>query len=146
VDCESGRIRRYQPADIDDLYGICLHTADNGRDATALFRDPRLPGHVYAAPYAVFEPSLALVAEDAAGVGGYIVAALGSRAFEQRLEHGRWPALRASYSEPPRELAEALSLPEQYALHDIHPWDSDAMAAAEQILVVALVSRTNPAL
>jgi ribosomal protein S18 acetylase RimI-like enzyme len=126
VDCESGRIRRYQPDDLDDLYRICLQTADNGHDATALFRDPRLPGHVYAAPYAVFEPSLALVAEDAAGVGGYIVAALDSRAFEQRLEHDWWPALRARYPEPLPELAEALSLPERYALHNIHhPWATD---------------------
>jgi ribosomal protein S18 acetylase RimI-like enzyme len=126
VDRESCRIRRYQPDDLDDLYRICLLTADNGRDATALFRDPRLPGHVYAAPYAVFEPSLALVAEDAAGVGGYIVAALDSRAFQERLEQDWWPALRARYPEPPPEVAEVLSLPERHALHNIrHPWGTD---------------------
>ena len=90
------RIRPYQPGDLDEVYRICLQTANNGQDATSLFRDPRLPGHVYAAPYAIFEPSLAFVPQDAAGVGGYIVAALDSQAFEQRLERDWWPALRAA--------------------------------------------------
>lgn len=88
-----------------------------------MFRDPRLPGHVYAAPYALFEPSLAFVAQDAGGVGGYIVAALDSQAFEQRLEHDWWPALRARHPEPSQDLAKRLSPPEQFALHAIHhPW------------------------
>ena len=100
---EPARIRCYQPNDLDDLYRICLQTADNGHDATALFRYP-LPGHVYAAPYAIFEPSLAFVAQDSAGVGGYIVAARDSQAFEQRLERDWWPELRASHPEPPQDL------------------------------------------
>jgi ribosomal protein S18 acetylase RimI-like enzyme len=126
VDRESSRIRRYQPADLDDLYRICLRTAGSGRDGTALFRDPGLPGSVYAAPYAVFEPSLALVAEDAAGAGGYVVAALDSRAFGQRLEQDWWPALRVKYPEPPPDLAGELSLQERHALRGIHhPWHTD---------------------
>jgi GNAT superfamily N-acetyltransferase len=100
-----------------------VQTADNGQDATSIFRDPRLPGHVYAAPYALFEPSLAFVAQDAGGVGGYIVAALDSQAFEQRLERDWWPALRARHPEPSQDLAKGLSPPEQFALHAIHhPW------------------------
>ena len=100
MNSEPVRIRPYQPDDLDDLYRVCLQTADNGRDGTSLFRDPKLPGHVYAGPYAIFEPSLAFVAEDTAGVGGYVVAALDSQAFEQRLERDWWPALRATYPEP----------------------------------------------
>ena len=61
-----------------------------------MFEDPRILGHVFAAPYGLFEPSLAFVAEDEAGVGGYIVGALDSRAFEERLEADWWPALRLS--------------------------------------------------
>ncbi len=114
------RIRPYRPDDLDELYRICVQTADNGQDATSVFRDPRLPGHVYAAPYALFEPSLAFVAQDAGGVGGYIVAALDSQAFEQRLECDWWPALRASHPEPSQDLARGLSPPEQFALHWIH--------------------------
>ena len=58
-----------------------------------MFDDPRILGHVFAAPYGLFEPSLAFVAEDEVGVGGYIVGALDSRAFEERLEAGWWPTL-----------------------------------------------------
>ncbi len=81
VGSESARIRRCQPADLDNGYDICLQTADGGQDGTALFSHAGLPRDVYAAPCALIEPSLALVAEDAAGVGGYIVAALDGRDF-----------------------------------------------------------------
>ena len=117
---EPARIRPYRPDDLDELYRICVQTADNGQDGTPIFRDPMLPGHVYAAPYALFEPSLAFVAQDAGGAGGYVVAALDSRAFEQRLERDWWPALRASHPEPSQELAEGLSPQEQFALRWIH--------------------------
>src|SRR5260221_11508913 len=122
-DNEAFRIRPYQPDDLDDLYRICLQTADNGQDATSLFRDPKLPGYVYVAPYVTLEPSLAFVAEDRSGLGGYIVGALDTRAFEQRLERDWWPALRARYAEPSQDQADDLSRPEQYAIHDVHhPW------------------------
>jgi GNAT superfamily N-acetyltransferase len=119
------RIRPYESADLDDLYRICLQTADNGQDATALVSDPKLPGHVFAAPYGIYEPSFAWVAEDAAGVSGYVLAALDTRAFEERLERDWWPALRARYPDP-RQLTGALSEPERIALQVIHqPFASD---------------------
>ncbi|HUC59582.1 MAG TPA: GNAT family N-acetyltransferase, partial [Streptosporangiaceae bacterium] len=98
-------------------------TADNGQDATALFSDPELPGHVWLGPYLTFEPSLAFVAEDSDGVAGYVVAALDSRAFEERLDHDWWPDLRRRYPEP--AAGEMASLPEiaRNALLNIHqPW------------------------
>lgn len=120
---DSVRIRPYVPDDLDFMYRVCLQTAHAGTDATGLYRDPALPGEIYMAPYARFEPSLAFVAEDEEGVGGYIVAALDSRAFERRLVRDWWPALRDRYPEPPDDVAADLSLPERYALHDIHhPW------------------------
>jgi ribosomal protein S18 acetylase RimI-like enzyme len=126
MDLEPVQIRPCRPDDLDDLYRICLLTADNGGDGTALFRDPRLPGHIYAAPYALFEPSLAFVADDGSGGGGYIVGALNSRAFERRLDHDWWPALRASYPEPSPDVVADLSQPEQDALHNIHhPWGTE---------------------
>ena len=87
-------VRPYRASDLDDLYRICLQTGDNGKDGTPIFEDPRILGHVVAAPYGVFEPSLAFVAEDELGVGGYIVGALDSKAFARRLETDWWPALR----------------------------------------------------
>ena len=120
VSYESVRIRRYQASDHDALYRICLQTADNGQDATAMFRDPELPGHLYVGPYVTVAPSLAFVAEDSAGVGGYIVGVLNTQAFEDHLEQRWWPTLRLRYPEPSPDTATRLSTPEQYALHDIH--------------------------
>lgn len=113
-------IRPYRDSDLDDLYRICLQTGDGGQDATAMFDDPQLLGHVFAAPYAWFEPSLAFVAEDEAGVGGYIVAALDSRAFAERLEADWWPTLRGRYPPPPSELPPDQWTPDQRVAGFIH--------------------------
>jgi len=120
VDHDEVRVRPYQRGDLDDLYRVCLLTAFHGGDGTAVFRDPRLPGQVYAAPYAIFEPSLATVAQDADGVAGYIVAALDSLTFEHRLEQDWWPGLRSRYPEPPADLAGGLSAQERRAIQNIH--------------------------
>jgi len=113
-------IRPYRDGDLDDLYRVCLQTGDAGGDATSMFGDPQILGHVFAAPYALFEPSLAFVAEDEAGVGGYIVGALDSRAFAERLEAGWWPALRDRYPAPPSELAPDQWTPDQRTAAFIH--------------------------
>jgi len=93
-------IRPVAPGDLDDLYRICLLTGDSGQDASALYRDARLVGHLFAAPYAVLEPESALVIEDREGVGGYILGAVDTLAFEARLEAEWWPALRRAYADP----------------------------------------------
>ena len=113
-------IRSYRDSDLDDLYRICLLTGDSGGDATSTFNDPRILGHVFAAPYVLFEPSLAFVAEDEAGVGGYIVGTLDSRAFEKRLEADWWPALRDRYPAPPSQLPPDQWTPDQRAAGFIH--------------------------
>lgn len=118
VNSELTRIRPYQPADLDNVYRICLLTADDGEDGTALFGDAKLPGHLFVGPYVAFEPSLAFVAEDSAGVGGYTLGTFDTKAFEERLERDWWPALRTGYPEPGPDVR--LSTPEQYAIHNIH--------------------------
>lgn len=125
------RIRPYRPADLDALYRICLLTGDSGQDATTLYDDPQLLGHYFAAPYGLFEPSLAFVAEDTAGVGGYIVGALDSQAFEKRLESKWWPRLRTRYPDPPPGLSSQQWTPGQRVAHAIHhPWRTpDDLAA-----------------
>jgi len=123
VSPEPASIRGYRPADLDTLYRICLQTADNGSDATHLFSEPRLPGEIWMAPYAILEPEHAFVAEDADGVGGYIVGALDTSAFEQRQEREWWPRLRARYPEPSPEAREGLSESDRFAIGNIHhPW------------------------
>ena len=96
-------IRALRPADLEDLYRICLATGAGGNDATALYRDPRLVGHVYAAPYAVLSPFTVFVVEDSRGVGGYIVGVPDTCKFETRLEGEWWPALRKLYRDPSDE-------------------------------------------
>ncbi|HEY1620939.1 MAG TPA: GNAT family N-acetyltransferase [Streptosporangiaceae bacterium] len=113
-------IRPYQPADLDALYRICLLTAASGEDATAMFHDPDLPGHVFAAPYGVLEPSLAFVAADAAGVAGYVIGALDTPAFADRLERQWWPRLRGRYAAPDPDIPfEQLDF-EQQVISGIH--------------------------
>lgn len=93
-------IRGVEARDLEDLYRICLLTGDSGQDASALYRDPQLVGHCFAAPYAVLAPGSGFVAEDDEGVGGYILGALDTLEFEARLAADWWPALRPRYPPP----------------------------------------------
>lgn len=96
-------IRPAGPADLDALYSICLQTGDAGKDASALYSDPKLMGLIYAAPYVVLDGLISLVAEDADGIAGYAVGTEDTRDFERRLEAEWWPELRSSYSVPQGE-------------------------------------------
>jgi ribosomal protein S18 acetylase RimI-like enzyme len=118
-------IRRYRSDDLRDLYRVCLRTGQSGDDATALYQDPDLLGHIYAAPYGRFEPALAFVAEDQFGVGGYCLGALDTRAFEQRLEERWWPSLRQRYAEPDLGRRDQWTPDEQAAYLIHHPWRTD---------------------
>jgi ribosomal protein S18 acetylase RimI-like enzyme len=93
-------IRPVIKQDTPSLYQIALRTGDAGQDATALHKDPKLIGHIYAAPYAIFEPKSCFVAEDDEGVAGYIVGTRNTVAFDERLERDWWPLLRPQYEDP----------------------------------------------
>ena len=136
-------IREYRSGDLRDLYRICLQTGNNGTDATALYRDPDLLGHIYAAPYGLFEPAQAFVLEDQAGVGGYCLGALDSQAFEQRLDAGWWPPLRRRYAEPASAGRERWTPDEHAAWLIHHPWrtDDDLMAGYPSHLHIDLLPR-----
>lgn len=93
-------IQPYEPKDLDALYHICLKTGDTGEDATHLYDDPKLLGHLYAAPYATLEPDLTFVLADDEGVCGYILGAFDSKTFYERLGREWFPGLRERYPEP----------------------------------------------
>jgi ribosomal protein S18 acetylase RimI-like enzyme len=93
-------IRRFRPADLEALYAISLQTGHEGEDASRLYEDGRLIGHIYSAPYAVLEPGLALVVEDNEGVAGFAVGALDTNGWHERLEAEWWPKLRQQYDDP----------------------------------------------
>jgi ribosomal protein S18 acetylase RimI-like enzyme len=90
-------IRAATPDDLPGAYKVCLQTGDSGRDATALYRDPELLGHVYVGPYVVGAPDLAKVVVDAGEIVGYLLAAEDTRRFERWAELHWWPPLRSRY-------------------------------------------------
>jgi ribosomal protein S18 acetylase RimI-like enzyme len=93
-------IRRFQPTDIDALYRICLLTGENGQDATGLYADPFLLGHVYAAPYARHDPDLCLIATMEGVPCGYILGTADSAGFRVWSEEHWFPVLRERYALP----------------------------------------------
>ncbi len=96
-------LRPYDAADLRDLYRVCLLTGDSGADASHLYTDPDLIGHIWAAPYPVADPSLTFVVDDDDGVAGYVVGTADTVAFDAWLEEHWWPPLRARYPLPPDE-------------------------------------------
>lgn len=107
-------LRRARTDDLRALYDVCLRTGDAGGDATGLVTDGDLYGHLYAAPYLLFEPRFAWVAEESGRVAGYVLAALDTVEFESRCEAEWWPplrensSLRAGATETDRELISLL--------------------------------------
>jgi ribosomal protein S18 acetylase RimI-like enzyme len=90
-------IRRYRPDDLDELYDITVLTGDAGEDATRIYDDDRLLGHVFVGPYATHQSDLAFVATDPDGVAGYVLGARDARALETVLDREWWPDLRRRY-------------------------------------------------
>lgn len=93
----------FRAADKDDLdrfYAVSLATGHLGADASHLYDDPKMMGHIYSAPYPKLAPDLCFVTVDDLGVAGFIVGALDTLFFERLLEDQWWPALRAIYDEP----------------------------------------------
>lgn len=93
-------IRPVQTSDLEALYHIALKTGASGGDASDLYKDGRLVGHIWAAPYAVLEPESCFVAEDEEGVAAYIVGTVDTGAFDARLEAEWWPKLRPLHADP----------------------------------------------
>lgn len=93
-------IRPFRADDLDDLYAISLATGLAGNDASHLYADRRLMGHIYSAPYVVLEPELTFVVEDQDGVAGFAVGTADTIGWEDKLETLWWPALRKQYALP----------------------------------------------
>jgi GNAT superfamily N-acetyltransferase len=94
------KIRDAEASDLEACYAISLATGLAGGDASHLYRDPRMMGHIYVAPYMVLESQLAFVVEDREGIAGFAVGTANTAAWEERLEHEWWPSLRARYPDP----------------------------------------------
>lgn len=95
------RLRAFATCDLPGMYRVCLLTGDAGTDASPVYRDPDLLGHVYAGPYPVADPSLTwVVTADDGAVVGYVVGTADSQAFARWQEEAWWPALRDRLPRP----------------------------------------------
>lgn len=93
----------FRPAvrsDLDAVYDISLLTGNAGRDATSLYVDPKLMGHIYAAPYLILDRTIGYVVENQKQVLGFVLGAANTRDFEAQLEDRWWPKLRRDYPWP----------------------------------------------
>ena len=125
------RLRPFAPADLEACYAISLATGFEGGDASHLYRDPKLMGHIYVAPYAVLEPSLAFVVEDSDGVAGFAVGTANTVAWEERLEREWWPSLRPRYADPAEVPPEERTPDQRRAFMIHHPAKTPADIAGK---------------
>jgi hypothetical protein len=86
-------IRGFDAKDLDACYAVSLATGLAGGDASHLYRDPRMMGHIYVAAYALLEPALTFVVEDRIGVAGFVAGTDATSDWEERLERDWWPSL-----------------------------------------------------
>ena len=93
-------IRNYHITDLSSLYKICLLTANNGGDASSLLDDADLAGHLFAAPYAFFEPNLCFILLKNATPCGYVLGTQDSMNFQEKCEKKWFPELRKRYMFP----------------------------------------------
>lgn len=114
-------IRTFRSGDLDALYAISLATGHEGGNASHLYSDPKLIGHIYSAPYVLLEPRLALVVEDDEGIAGFAVGTPDTRKWQERLESEWWPKLRQQYADPTATLAGEWSADQRRAYTIHHP-------------------------
>ena len=93
-------IRNFRESDLESIYQICLLTGYSGKDASGLYKDPKLLGHYYAAPYALLEPELTFVLNLDGQPSGYILGAYDSEKFYEKCEERWFPSFREKYKMP----------------------------------------------
>ncbi len=93
-------IRQATADDHDALRKVCLKTGAAGEDATASEDDPGMVGMLWAVPYQVYAPEFAFVIDGPGGVGGYVLGALDTQAFNVHLAEEWYPKLRLRGPDP----------------------------------------------
>lgn len=89
-----------RPGEKDEVYDVCVRTADAGGDARGLLSVDDLWGDVFAGPYLALEPDLAFVLDDGARVVGYVLGTADTARWAA--EHrARWlPTVAHRYRSP----------------------------------------------
>lgn len=93
-------MRPAKPDDLPALYHVCLKTGDAGKDATHLQDDPDLLGQVFVGPYVMLEPDLAFALAGPRGPVGYVLGALDTVRFNERLKREWLPGLQKIHRDP----------------------------------------------
>jgi GNAT superfamily N-acetyltransferase len=93
-------IRPYHPSDFCALYRVCLLTGDSGSDASSIYQNPELLGHIYVGPYLVLEPDVCFTLTNNGAPVGYVLGARDTAVFHARCERDWYPVLRARYPLP----------------------------------------------
>jgi ribosomal protein S18 acetylase RimI-like enzyme len=95
------QIRRYRPADHDDVYEVCVRTGAASQDARGLYSTDDLVPDIYAGPYLMIEPDLAFVLDNGQRAVGYIIGTADTERFIADYAQ-RWiPLMRERYPQPP---------------------------------------------
>lgn len=97
---ESYHLRHATPQDLPALYRVCLKTGDSGKDASAIQDDPEILGEFYVGPYVMLEPELAFALDSSHGPIGYLLGALDTVTFNDRLTREWLPRLQEAHRDP----------------------------------------------
>jgi len=89
--------RKFHYSDLPRLYDICLKTGLMGSDASHLYQDKELLGHLYVAPYAVKEPALCTIVTGNGMPLGYVCGTADSIVFEKECQENWYPVLKDRY-------------------------------------------------
>lgn len=109
-------IRPFHPRDRDALVEVCVRTAYRGGDSSGIYPDPHLLPSLFAVPYLVLEPGLALVLHERGAVVGYIVGTADTPTFVERFRRDWLPTVADRFPCPTGPLA----TPADRAAHRLH--------------------------
>ncbi|MBO1332830.1 GNAT family N-acetyltransferase [Streptomyces sp. VRA16 Mangrove soil] len=94
-------VRPYRASDREALAHICVMTAHQGQDSSALYPDPALMPSIFAHPYAHLEPDFAFVLDDGTGNAvGYVLGVPDTPAFAGRYRKEWLPEVADRYPAP----------------------------------------------
>lgn len=94
-------VRRYRASDRADLAEICVKTAHEGKDSSAIYPDPELMPTIFAYPYVELEPDFAFVLDDGSGRAvGYVLGAPDTADFAKRFRTEWLPLVAERFPAP----------------------------------------------
>ncbi|MEU6840349.1 GNAT family N-acetyltransferase [Streptomyces sp. NPDC046716] len=114
-------VRPYRPSDRETVGHICVMTAHQGQDSTALYPDRELMPTIFAYPYVHLEPDFAFVLDDGGGTAvGYVLGVPDTAEFAARFRTewlpgvaGRYPPVVGAARTPSDEMIGLLHTPER---------------------------------